>query len=59
MFQMNEYKKDRFCLRIGLFFCLLALVLKKQAVDQISINIRVIRLPVIEDIDGLLSGYYV
>ena len=27
MFQMNEYKKDRFCLRIGLFFCLLALVL--------------------------------
>ena len=47
MFQMNEYKKDRFCLRIGLFFCLLALVLKKQAVDQISINIRVIRLPVL------------
>ena len=54
-----DFIEHRFCLRIGLFFCLLALVLKKQAVDQISINIRVIRLPVIADIDGLLSGYYV
>lgn len=54
-----EYKKDRFCLRIGLLFCLTALVLKKQTIDQISINIRVIGLPMIADIDGLFSGYYV